>query len=93
MSNTNSGYVSTSISPNVARAAPGVEEGGFVYTMRGQPHGVDINATLGTNHPFSYELEIAVPGGIKPSDIMGGRAMNSSGKFVGPFIKNPSYIP
>jgi|GEM_PF-475336 YD repeat-containing protein len=92
-SNRNSAYVSTSISPNVARAAPGVEEGGFVYTMRGQPNGVDVNATLGTRSPFRNELEIAVPGGIKSSDIMGARALSPSGKFVGPFIKNPEYMP
>ncbi|MGK5060465.1 hemagglutinin repeat-containing protein [Janthinobacterium sp. LB2P49] len=92
-SNRNSAYVSTSISPNVARAAPGVEEGGFVYTMRGQPNGVDVNATLGTRSPFRNELEIAVPGGIKSSDIMGARALSPSGKFVGPFVKNPEYMP
>ncbi|WP_371851760.1 scabin-related ADP-ribosyltransferase [Duganella phyllosphaerae] len=92
-SNRNSAYVSTSKSPNVVRAAPGVEEGGFVYTMRGQPNGVDVNATLGTRSPFRSELEIAVPGGINSSDIMGARAISPNGKFIGPFIKNPEYLP
>ena len=62
--NRDSAYFSTSKSPNVARTAPGVEEGGFVYTARGQPNGVDVNSTLGSRSPHHTELEIAVPGGI-----------------------------
>jgi|GEM_PF-3010443 len=92
-SNKNSAYVSTSTSPNVARTAPGVEEGGFVYTVRGQPNGVDVNSTLGSRSPFPKEFEIAVPGSIQSLDIMGARAIGPNGKFIGPFIKNPAYKP
>jgi len=77
----------------VARTAPGVEEGGFVYTVRGQPNGVDVNSTLGSRSPFPKEFEIAVPGSIQSLDIMGARAIGPNGKFIGPFIKNPAYKP
>jgi len=89
--NTDSIFVSTSKSPNVAREFASYQGDGYVYTIRGQPQGVDVNAVLGSRSPFPHELEIAVPGGIKPVDIMGARQIGSDGRFIGPFIKNPGY--
>jgi hypothetical protein len=86
-------YVPTSTSPNVARYFAELQEGGFVYTIRGQAHGLDVNEILGKNSPHRNEFEIAVPGGIPSSEIMGARLVNPEGNFIGPFIKNPSYIP
>ncbi|MEW5992824.1 MAG: hemagglutinin repeat-containing protein [Candidatus Zixiibacteriota bacterium] len=84
-------FVSTSKSPNVAREFADMQGDGFVYTIRGQADGVDVNAVLGAKSPFPHELEIAVPGGVKPTDIMGARQVGPDGRFIGPFIKNPTY--
>jgi uncharacterized protein RhaS with RHS repeats len=87
LSNRPSIYVSTSKSSAVARDFTD----GYVYTIRGQSNGIDVNTTLGSKSPFPNELEIAVPNGIKPGDIMGARQVSGNGKFTGPFIKNPSF--
>jgi hypothetical protein len=92
-SNVPSVYVPATTSPNVARWFAEIQDGGFVYTMRGQPQGLDVNAILGKMSPHPTEFEIAVPGGIHPSDIMGARAVTPNGTFTGPFIKNPTYTP
>gem|GEM_PF-3424047 len=60
-----SNFVPTSRSPGVAA--------GFdptVYTVRPR-NGVDVNDALGPRSPYPDELEIAIPGGIAPSDIRG----------------------
>jgi len=86
-------FVPTSTSPNIARDLAEQQGGGFVYTIRGQANGIDVNAVLGTRSPFPDELEIAVPGGIQPSDILGAKPVGAGGRFSGPFIKNPAYNP
>jgi len=83
-------FVGTSTSPKTAGGFAG--EGGYVYTVRPGSSAVDVNASLGRRSPFPHETEIAVPGGISPSDIMGARQVGSAG-LTGPFIKNPNYIP
>ena len=83
-----SNFISTSTSPSVARenfASPG----DYVYVTRPR-NGVDVNKELGDKSPFKTEKEIAVPGGIAGSDIMGAREVGPDGKFVGPFIKIPT---
>ncbi len=90
-SNTPSVYVGTSKSPNVGRVFAQSRKGGYVYTVRDQPLGRDVNAELGAKSPFPSEQEIAVPGGVKVEDIVGAREVGPDGKFVGPFIKNPRY--
>ncbi|WP_327196751.1 scabin-related ADP-ribosyltransferase, partial [Xanthomonas albilineans] len=84
-------FVSTSKSPNVARDFVDMQGGGYVYTIRGQAHGLDVNAILGLQSPFPHEFEIAIPGGINPLDIMGARQVGPNGKFLGPFIRNKEY--
>ncbi|MDO3608387.1 scabin-related ADP-ribosyltransferase, partial [Ralstonia pseudosolanacearum] len=84
-------FVPTSKSPNVAREFADMQGEGYVYTIRGQRQGLDVNAILGPRSPHPDELEIAVPGGISPFDIMGARQVGPNGTFVGPFIKNPGY--
>lgn len=86
-----SNYVSTSKSPNVSREDFGIVRGGegYVYTLRYQQEGVDVNKVLGSSSPFPHELEIAVPHKIESWDIMGARTVGPEGKFVGPFISNP----
>lgn len=82
----NSGYVSTSESPNVAREF--ADEGGHVYTIEKPADGVNVNEALGSSSPFPAEQEIAVPNEIPSSNIVGARKVGKDGKFEGPFIKN-----
>ncbi|CAD6548971.1 scabin-related ADP-ribosyltransferase [Paraburkholderia metrosideri] len=89
--NVDSVFVSTSKSPNIAREFASYQGDGYVYTIRGQSAGVDVNAVLGNRSPFPHEMEVAVPGGVRPTDIMGGRLVGPDGTFIGPFIKNPGY--
>ncbi|WP_439899160.1 scabin-related ADP-ribosyltransferase [Pseudomonas gingeri] len=84
-------FVSASKSPTVARDFADKPGGGYVYTIRGQSQGLDVNAILGRRSPFPQEFEIAVPSGVRPQDIMGARQVGPTGTFIGPFIKNPAY--
>lgn len=86
-------FVPTSKSPTVARDFAVNQGNGYVYTIRGQAQGLDVNAILGPKTPFPNELEIAVPGGVNPLDILGARQVGPNGKFFGPFVKNPAYKP
>ncbi len=75
-----SAYVSTSRSADVA--------GDFadnVYVVRPR-NGIDVNQVLGSRSPFPDELEIAIPGGVSPSDIRAVTRGNIS-------ILNPGYKP
>ena len=84
-------FVSTSISPNVAREFSEMQGGGYVYSIKEQASGIDVNAILGAKSPFPEEMEVAVPYGIKSTDILGAREVTPDGKFSGPFIKNPLF--
>jgi 3-keto-L-gulonate-6-phosphate decarboxylase len=85
--------VSTSLTPNVAREFAQMQGGGYVFTIDAPSQGLNVNSILGSRSPFPDELEVAVPGGIQPSSIVGARQVGQNGKFVGPFIKNPAYVP
>jgi RHS repeat-associated protein len=92
--NVPSAYVSTSTSVKIAQEF--ASGNGYVYTIRSQTKGIDVNATLGSNSPFAHEKEIAVLGGIRTEDIMGARKAENRGSkqiFSGPFIKNPNFQP
>ncbi len=89
--NSNSGLISTSSTPNVAREFADIQIGGYVYTVRKPPQALDVNATLGTKSPYPQEFEIAIPSAIRPQDILGARQVGADGKFVGSFIKNPGF--
>ncbi|MFN7882575.1 MAG: polymorphic toxin-type HINT domain-containing protein, partial [bacterium] len=84
-------YVGTSKSPIVARFFA-YKEDGYAYTIRWPANGIDVNEVLGPESPHLRELEIAVPGAIKPSEIMGCRRVRGN-RMVGPFIKNPNWVP
>jgi len=83
-----SGFISTSTSPSVARNFAG--KGGFVFTIDAPKNGLGVNVKLGTQSPYPIESEIAFPLEIPSSNIQGARQVGSDGKFVGPFIKNPN---
>jgi hypothetical protein len=86
-----SSFISTSKSPNVARSENFVGAGDYVYVIKKQKNGIDVNGKLGKLSKYSEELEIAVPDIIHPRDIKGARMVDVDGKFTGPFIKNPNF--
>ena len=90
-SNSNSGLISTSTSPNVAREFADMQVGGYVYTIRIPTGSVNVNQALGAKSPYPAELEVVVPGKIDAANIVGARQVDSSGKFTGPFVQNPVY--
>ncbi|MCE0461012.1 scabin-related ADP-ribosyltransferase [Pseudomonas uvaldensis] len=73
-------YVPTSRSFDVAN-----DFDSNVYVVR-QRDGIDVNAVLGSKSPFPEELEIAMPGGVRPSDI---RALTLPDQGVS--ILNPNF--
>ena len=78
-----SNFVSTSKSFEAAE----VFNSNRVYVVR-PVNGIDVNATLGELSPFPSEEEIAIPGGVAPSDIRGITLPR-----LGYSIFNPNYIP
>ncbi len=89
--NANSGYVSTSTNPNIAREFAEYNDG-YVYTINNQSSGINVNNSLQKNSPYPHEHEIAVPNKIPPEDIKGARKVDeNTGKFTGGFIPNPNY--
>ncbi len=89
--NTNppSNFISTSTSPDVAtNFATGFgTRDGFVYAIKPK-NGIDVNATLGSKSPYPTELEIAVPGGISPKDILGATPVYKDGSMANFSILN-----
>lgn len=75
-----SGYVATSKYESTT-----IRRGGNVYHIDGVD-GVDVNAEWPDN-PYSHEHEIAVPGSIDPSRIIGVRLRD------GTWQANPNYVP
>ena len=49
---------------------------GYIYAIKVQKNGINVNQTLGAKSPHPYEMEVAVPKGIKLSDIMGYKPIN-----------------
>jgi hypothetical protein len=77
----------------VAADFAAMQDGGFVYTIRGRAEGLDVNSILGSSSPYPNELEIAMPGHVPSENIFGARPVGADGKFNGPFIPNPRYTP
>ncbi|MEM9547710.1 MAG: RHS repeat-associated core domain-containing protein [Bacteroidota bacterium] len=88
LSNPNdSGFISTSKSPNVARE-DFAGSGDHVFTIKKPANGIDVNKALGGKNPFRDEKKIAVPNSIAPNQILGARKVGADGKFTGTFLKN-----
>jgi hypothetical protein len=77
---TDSGYVSTTKYERIAKG-----RGGHVYHIDGVD-GADVNREWPGN-PFSSEEEIAVPGRVDTSRIIGVRMRD------GTWMDNPNYAP
>ncbi|RXK86142.1 scabin-related ADP-ribosyltransferase [Filimonas effusa] len=64
-----SAYVSTSLEESaVMKMFQG--KSGFIYKIKWQEAGVNVNEALGSRTPYGHELEIAVPGRIDAADII-----------------------
>lgn len=81
-----SGFVATS--KTKAAAVDWGEQNGFEYVYELRGSGVDVNETLGLtpDSPFYKEQEIAIPGSVPSSDIVG--AWGPDG-----WVANPYYNP
>ena len=66
--NKTSGYVSTSSSLNSTLEFSAGRKG-FIYKIKPQSNGININKALGKSSPFPGENEVAVPLNIPASDI------------------------
>ncbi|MGW5256465.1 scabin-related ADP-ribosyltransferase [Streptomyces sp. NPDC004012] len=77
---TDSGYVATTKHESIA-----IGRGGNVYHVDGV-EGLDVNGEWPDN-PFADEQEIAVPGRIDPSRIIGVRLRD------GTWMDNPNHVP
>jgi hypothetical protein len=42
--------------------------------------------------PFPEQFEVAIPGGVANSEVMGAFPMKN-GEIAGPFVPNPNYKP
>ncbi|MFJ4249319.1 RHS repeat-associated core domain-containing protein [Pseudomonas sp. NPDC089741] len=62
---------------------------GYLYTLR-KLLGIDVNKKLGKLVPFADETEIAIPGSIHTSDILGVTPLKKDGSYVGYSIPNPN---
>ena len=90
--NINSAYISTSMTPNIAREFTEHSNGGYVYTINKPNTAIDVNKTLGGKSPKPYEQEMAIPDKINFDDIKGARQVDEeTQKFIGPFIVNPNH--
>lgn len=83
-----SGYVATTKSPGFA--AGWIGEDSYVYSIQNSGKGVDVNATLGSRSPIPHQQEVAVPGGIPSSGIIGAQRVLPGNK-LGPMIPNPNF--
>jgi len=87
-SNTTPGnFVSTSSDRGIAEAFAG--KNGYTYEID-TSNGRNVNNELGSKSPFPEQKEVAVQGGVKPSEIKGAHAMKN-GKPTGEYISNPNY--
>ncbi|HTN45655.1 MAG TPA: RHS repeat-associated core domain-containing protein [Flavipsychrobacter sp.] len=67
--NKTSGYVSTSKDLNALMKKIDENAVGYIYTIKWQPKGIDVNQALGWKSPFPSEQEVAVPLYINALDI------------------------
>ena len=88
--NTPSAFVSTSKTSDIYQNPDFGAPGKYLYEVDGsRTPGVDVNAVYPAN-PYANEQEVAVPGGIPSSAIIGAKPILPSGG-LGNTIFNPSY--
>jgi len=70
-----SGYVSTSKTEAGAMEVAAGRKG-YLYTIKDNGNGTDVNKTMGSSSPFPTESEVAVPKKIPSSDIISSQPVN-----------------
>ena len=80
-------FVSTSSDMSIATDFGG--KNGHVYVIKTDNY-VDINSTYATDAYFPEQKEFSIPGGVKPSEIVGAYK-KQNGKIIGDFIPNPNF--
>ena len=101
--NADSGYVPTSKSQQVAQSYAETSPEGTVFEIKSS-RGVDVNERLGEeNVPHPEYEEVAIPGPVAASEIVGYYNVSSGSLFdwegnavmgaptVGPFVPNPYF--
>lgn len=73
--NKTSGYVGTSSDLTALEKVIGNQKG-YIYKIKMQNSGVNVNETLGVKSPHPYEFEVAVPNQIKLSEVIGVKPHN-----------------
>jgi len=73
--NKTSGYVATSSDLPALQKIVGSQKG-YIYLIKEQSYGINVNEVLGAKSPHPYEMEVAVPGGIRLSDVIGYKPIN-----------------
>jgi hypothetical protein len=76
-----------------AKEAAQDEGAGYMYVVAPNADGIDVNQTLGAASPYPHENEIAFPGGLPSSEILGAQQIGTDGSTIGPFISNPGFSP
>ncbi len=87
-----SNFVATSQSEDIATefGTSGFTSEGYRYTVNPEG-GINVNEALGTLSPHTREMEVAVPGGIKSSNIRGATPLNADGTDMGYSILNENW--
>lgn len=87
-SNTTAGnFVSTTSDKSLANGFAG--KNGYVYEIKTSNY-VDINGTYGNKVPFPEQNEFAIPGGIKPSEVVGAYK-KQKGSLIDELISNMNF--
>ena len=80
-------FISTTSEQAIATDFAG--RNGYVYVIKTNNY-VDINSTYGANAYFPEQMEFSIPGGIKPSEILGAYR-KQSGVLVKDLISNHNF--
>jgi hypothetical protein len=80
-------FISTTSEQAIATDFAG--RNGYVYVIKTNNY-VDINSTYGANAYFPEQMEFFIPGGIKPSEILGAYR-KQSGVLVKDLISNHNF--
>lgn len=65
------------------------------YYVLDLPGGVDVNSTIGDDHKYADQEEVAFPGGIRTEFIVEGCAVDTETFEIDPddCVANPNYVP
>ena len=86
-------YVCTSTSCEVAaNYGTHIMGNGHAYIIRRPENGIDVNEVLGARSPYPTDKEIAVPGNIPGSEVLGAIPVDKDGNLANYSIPNPNRV-